>query len=149
MLELFRETAKKLAFLSGLKGEEYHTIEMDSEDILNEIVPKALFLFSTELPDVIFCDLNSTPLLFLARQVSDLLLVEYSCRDPTTVVGAILADLPSEKEVELKILDTFGQQYLMVWKEIKLFLDPKKCEVKDHNNCLEGECTLAWLEGKR
>ena len=132
MLALFRETARKLAFLSGLRGDEYVIEDMDSEDIHSQIVPKALALFKSELPDATFCDIYSTQLVSLARRVSDMLLIEFSCRDPAAVVGAMLADLPDTKEVELRIKEIFGQVYIKVWKEVKLFLDPRKCEVA-HN----------------
>ena len=132
MLALFRETARKLAFLSGLRGDEYVIEDMDTEDIQSEIVPQALALFKSELPDDTFCNIHSTPLVSLARRVSDLLLIEFSCRDPAAVVGAMLADLPNTKEVELTIQEIFGQVYVSVWKEVKLFLDPRKCEVS-HN----------------
>ena len=131
MLALFRETARKLASLSSLRGDEYVREDIDTEDIQSKIVPKALALFKSELPDDTFCDSYSTPLVSLARRVSDLLLIEFSCRDPAAVVGAMLADLPNKKDVELQILEVFGQDYVKVWKEVKLFLDPRKCEVSD------------------
>ena len=100
-------------------------------------------------------------------RVSDLMLIDFSCRDPAAVVGAMLADLPNNKEVEEKIIDMFGQDYVKVWKEVKLFLDPRKCEVTDNHSkelhdhstmqtdghqsdsvCTDGNCILAWLEGK-
>ena len=130
MLALFRETAKKLGSLSSLRGEEYVQADLDTEEIQSEIVPRALALFKSEVPDsAVFCDSYHTPLVSLARRVSDLLLTEFSCRDPVAVVCSVLADLPNKKEVELKIVEMFGQDYARVWKEVKLFLDPRKCEV--------------------
>ena len=129
MLSLFREIARKVAALNRLKGNEYVQEEMDIEEINKEIVPLALALFQTELPGAMFCDIFSTPLVSLARRVSDLLLIDFSCCDLAAVVGAMLADLPNTKKVELRINEVFGQDYVKVWKEVKLFLDPKQCEV--------------------
>ena len=128
-MALFRDTAKKLAALSGLREAQVELEMMDSEEIQVKIVPRALALFKTELPLATFCDEHCTPLVSLARSVSDLLLTEFSCHSPPAVLGAMLADLPNLKEVELKILQMFGEQSMKVWKEVKLFLDPKKCEV--------------------
>ena len=144
MLTLFKETAKKLGSLSSLRGDEYVRADLDTEDIQSDIVPRALALFKSELPSDTFCDSYHTPLVSLARRVSDLLLTEFSCRDPIAVVSAILADLPNKKEVELKILEIFGQDYVKVWKEVKLFLDPRKCEVILMNIALKDLISLSF-----
>ena len=40
---------------------------------------------------------------------------------------------------------------LKVWKEVKLFLDPRACQTEDHkldNICVDAECKMTWLRDK-
>ena len=79
---LFKENASKLLSISRMAKDEYVPKEEEPEKILNETVPKAMQLFKCALSDGFFCDVSSTPLSFLARQVGDILVVEHQCTDP-------------------------------------------------------------------
>ena len=78
---LFKENANKLLSISRMAKEEYVPKEEEPEKILNETVPKAMQIFKCSLSDGFFCDVSSTPLAFLARQVGDILVVEHQCTD--------------------------------------------------------------------
>ena len=67
--------------ISRMAKEEYVPKEEEPENILNETVPKAMQIFKCSLSDGFFCDVSSTPLSFLARQVGDILVVEFQCTD--------------------------------------------------------------------
>ena len=167
MVALFKESAAKLCAFGRILGAEYVPKDMEPELILSELVPKAMEIVKYELPQALFCDKFGTSLVSLARRVADLMIIDHQCRDPAAVVGAILADLPNKKEIEEKICLSLGAIYVKVWKEVKLFLDPKNCEVcakdtksttnlndaqinehKTGNVCEDGNCTLSWLDGK-
>ena len=167
MVSLFKESASKLCTLGRLVGSEYVPEVMEQDTIISQLLPKAMDIFQSELPQAQFCDKFGTPLDSLARRVADLMLIDHKCRDPAAVVAAILADLPNKKEIESKIEDKLGVIYVKVWKEVKLFLDPNNCEVcsrdtkdtivsnddqisehKTDSVCEDGNCILAWLEGK-
>ena len=148
---LFKENASKLLNISRMTKDEYVQKEEEPEKILNEEIPKAMQIFSGSLSDGYFCDVGSTPLSFLARQVADILVVEHLCTDPAAVGAAILADLSLNKENEQQIRSQLGVSTLKVWKEVKLFLDPRACETEAHkldNVCVDAECKMSWLRDK-
>ena len=70
--------------------EEYVPKEEEPEKILNETVPKAMQIFKCSLSDGFFCDVSSTPLAFLARQVGDILVVEHQCTDSAAGQESVL-----------------------------------------------------------
>ena len=78
---LFKENASKLLSISRMTKDEYVQKEEEPDKILNEEIPKAMQIFTCSLSDGYFCDVGSTPLAFLARQVGDILVVEYQCTD--------------------------------------------------------------------
>ena len=78
---LFKENANKLLSISRMAKDEYVPKEEEPEIILNETLPKAMQIFKCCLSDGFFCDVSSTPLVFLARQVGDILVVEHQCTD--------------------------------------------------------------------
>lgn len=133
MVSLFRDSANKLCTIGRLIGSEYVPEDMEPDNILNDVVPIALSIFQSELPEAHFVDKFGTPLDTLARRVADLMLVDHKCRDPAAVVAAILADLPNKKNIESKIEDKLEQSHVKVWREIKLFLDPNNCKVTKDN----------------
>ena len=148
---LFKENASKLLSISRMTKDEYVQKEEEPEKILNEEIPKAMQIFTCSLSDGYFCDVGSTPLAFLARQVGDILVVEHMCTDPAAVGAAILADLTLNKENEQQIRSQLGVSTLKVWKEVKLFLDPRACHTEDHkldNVCVDAECKMSWLRDK-
>ena len=57
------------------------------------------------------------------------MLVDHGCHDPAAVTAAILADVSHSKEAEEEIKQRLGVKTLKVWREVKLFLDPKTCLV--------------------
>ena len=66
---LFKENASKLLSISRMTKDEYVPKEEEPDKILNEEIPKAMQIFTCSLSDGYFCDVGSTPLAFLARQV--------------------------------------------------------------------------------
>ena len=65
--------------------------------------------------------------------------------------AAILADLSHNKDNEQTIRSQLGVSTLKVWKEVKLFLDPKACETDSHkldSVCVDAECKMSWLKDK-
>ena len=87
---LFKENANKLLSISRMAKEEYVPKEEEPEKILNETVPKAMQIFKCSLSDGFFCDVSSTPLAFLARQVGDILVVEHQCTDSAAGQKSVL-----------------------------------------------------------
>ena len=65
----------------------------------------------------------------VAPQVGDLMLVEHGCHDPAAVTAAVLADVSHTREAEEEIKMRLGMKTAKVWREVKLFLDPKTCQV--------------------
>lgn len=57
------------------------------------------------------------------------MLVDHGCHDPAAVTAAILADVSHSKEAEEEIKQRLGVKTVKVWREVKLFLDPKTCLV--------------------
>ena len=57
------------------------------------------------------------------------MIVDHKCHDPAAIGAAILADVTHTKEIEEEIKIKLGAKTAKVWKEVKLFLDPKTCEV--------------------
>ena len=40
---------------------------------------------------------------------------------------------------------------MKVWKEVKLFLDPKACQTEEHkldSVCVDADCKMAWFRDK-
>ena len=57
------------------------------------------------------------------------MIVDHKCHDPAAIGAAILADVTHTKEIEEEIKIKLGAKTAKVWKEVKLFLYPKTCEV--------------------
>ena len=102
------------------------------------------------------------------------MLIEHGCHDPAAVTAAVLADVSHNKEVEEEIKQRLGVKTAKVWREVKLFLDTKTCQVdlklnknqkqlqnnktnrmynKDEHHkkdevCVDKECKLSWLRGR-
>ena len=126
---VFKESAAKLLTISRMAGGEYVPKYMDPDQIMADLVPIALKIVHETLGEETFGDRFLTPLSSLARQVSDLMIVEYECNDPAAVTAAILADVPSSKDHENEIRVKLGDDTVKVWKEVKVLLDNKLCQV--------------------
>ena len=94
--------------------------------------------------------------------------MEHGCHDPAAVTAAVLADVSHSREAEEDIKQRLGIKTAKVWREVKLFLDPKTCQVdkmkkkissrfrmitKDEHHkkdevCVDKECKLSWLRGR-
>ncbi len=57
------------------------------------------------------------------------MLIEHGCHDPAAVTAAVLADVSHNKEVDEEIKQRLGVKTAKVWREVKLFLDTKTCQV--------------------
>ena len=57
------------------------------------------------------------------------MIVDHKCHDPGAIGAAVLADVIYTKEIEEEIKTKLGAKTAKVWREVKLFLDPKTCEV--------------------
>ena len=126
---VFKESAVRLLTISRMAGGEYVQKFMDPDQILSDLVPIALQIVHIKLREENFGDRFLTPLSSLARQVSDMLIVEYGCNDPAAVTAAVLADVPHSKETEQEIRLKLGEDTVKVWKEVKVLLDNKLCQV--------------------
>ena len=65
--------------------------------------------------------------------------------------AAILADVSHNKDNEQTIRSQLGVSTLKVWKEVKLFLDPKACQTEEHkldSVCVDADCKMAWFRDK-
>ena len=60
------------------------------------------------------------------------MIVDHKCHDPAAIGAAILADVNHTKEAEEEIKRKLGAKTAKVWREVKLFLDPKTCQVCIH-----------------
>ena len=94
--------------------------------------------------------------------------MEHGCHDPSAVTAAVLADVSHSREAEEEIKRRLGMKTAKVWREVKLFLDPKTCQVysrtskttntynikskderhKENEVCVDKECKLSWLRGR-
>ena len=57
------------------------------------------------------------------------MIVDHGCHDPAAVTAAVLADVAQTKEAEAEIRQRLGAKTVKVWREVKLFLDHKTCQV--------------------
>ena len=57
------------------------------------------------------------------------MVIEHGCTDPAAVSAAVLADIHLDKTIEEEIRVKLGVNTYKVWKEVKLFLDHKTCQV--------------------
>ena len=165
---VFKQSATKLLTIHRMAAGEYVPKLIDKDKVMTEHVPVALKIVHDRLREESFCDRFLTPLVSLARQVSDLLMEEHGCNDPAAVSAAILADLNQTREVEQEIKAKLGDDTLKVWKEVKLLLDVKTCQVdfyksslnvvktvllqeeshKTDDICVDKNCKLSWLQGR-
>ena len=65
----------------------------------------------------------------ICLQVADIMIVDHGCHDPAAVTAAVLADVAQTKEAEAEIRQRLGAKTVKVWREVKLFLDHKTCQV--------------------
>ena len=63
-----------------MKTSEYVPRKVTEDELERETLPSALAIFNRRLPNAIFYDRQSTPLVVLARQAGDLLVTEFGVR---------------------------------------------------------------------
>ena len=71
------------------------------------------------------------------------MLMEHGCHDPAAVTAAVLADVSHSREAEEEIKQRLGMKTAKVWREVKLFLDPKTCQV--HSQTYKTANNLKYL----